>query len=162
MIELVRGDLTKLAVDAIVNAANTALQGGSGVDGAIHRAAGPELAEACRRLGRCKVGQAVRTPAFKLPARWVIHTVGPKWNGGVMNEAGLLEGAYEASFARAGEEPQIRSIAFPSISTGRYGFPVDQAARIALTSMKRHEAEYERIVACLFSDADLAVYAAAL
>ncbi len=162
MIELVRGDLTRLEVDAIVNAANTSLLGGGGVDGAIHRAAGPELLEACRKLGRCKTGQAVRTPGFKLKARWIIHTVGPVWNGGTKGEPELLESAYEQSFARAREEPSIRSIAFPSISTGAYRFPIERAAQIALTVMRRHETALDRIVACLFSDADLDVYGAAV
>lgn len=161
MIELVRGDITKLEVDAIVNAANTSLLGGGGVDGAIHRAAGPELLDACRKIGRCKTGQAVRTPGFKLKARWIIHTVGPVWNGRDTGEPALLESAYEQSFARAKEEPHIRSIAFPSISTGAYRFPIDRAAQIALGAMRRHEADFERIVACLFSDADLEVYRAA-
>ncbi len=161
MIELVRSDLTKLDVDAIVNAANSSLLGGGGVDGAIHRAAGPELLEACRKLNGCKTGQAKRTPGFKLKARWVIHTVGPVWQGGGHGEDALLESAYAQSFARALEEPAIRSIAFPSISTGAYGFPIERAAKIALAQMKRHDASFERIVACLFTEADLRVYQAA-
>jgi O-acetyl-ADP-ribose deacetylase (regulator of RNase III) len=158
MIELIRADITHLHVDAIVNAANTSLLGGSGVDGAIHRAAGPELLEACQKIGGCKTGQAVRTPGFKLPAKWVIHTVGPVWNGGGRGEDGLLESAYERSFARAREEPLIRSIAFPSISTGAYGFPIARAAEIALHVMRRQQVAFERIVACLFSGEDLEVY----
>lgn len=157
-IQLIRADITKLEIDAIVNAANTSLLGGSGVDGAIHKAAGPELLDACRKLGRCKVGRAVRTPGFRLPAQWIIHTVGPFWSGGDHGEPEALESAYEQSFARAKEEPSIRSIAFPSISTGAYCFPIERAAEIALGVMKRHEAEFEQIVACLFSDADLATY----
>lgn len=158
MIELVRSDITKLDVDAIVNAANSSLLGGGGVDGAIHRAAGPELLVACRKLHGCRTGQAKRTPGFKLKARWVIHTVGPVWQGGGHGEDALLESAYSQSFARALEEPSIRSIAFPSISTGAYGFPIERAAKIALAQMKRHDAWFERIVACLFSEADLKVY----
>lgn len=158
MIELVKGDLTRLEVDAIVNAANTSLLGGGGVDGAIHRRAGPELLEACRKLHGCKSGEAKRTPGFKLAAKWVIHTVGPVWQGGAHGEDAVLESAYEQSFARAKEVPQIRTIAFPSISTGAYGFPLERAAGIALAVMRRHEAGFDRIIACLFSDADLAVY----
>lgn len=161
MIELVQADITTLQVDAIVNAANEPLAGGGGVDGAIHRAAGPELMEACRRLPadargrRCPTGEAVRTPGFRLPARFVIHTVGPVWSGGRAGEAALLERAYESSFARALEEPSIRSIAFPAISSGIYGYPKRDAARIALTVMRRHEDRFDRIVACVF-DADAA------
>ena len=158
MIELVKGDLTKLEVDAIVNAANTSLLGGGGVDGAIHRRAGPELLEACRKLNGCKFGQAKRTPGFTLPAKWVIHTVGPVWIGGTHGEDAVLESAYEQSFARAREVPEIRSIAFPSISSGAYRFPIARAADIALAVMRRHEAEFDRVIACLFSDEDLQVY----
>jgi O-acetyl-ADP-ribose deacetylase (regulator of RNase III) len=162
MIELLHADITKLQVDAIVNAANTSLLGGGGVDGAIHRAAGPKLLEACRKIGRCKVGQAVRTPGFELPAKWVIHTVGPVWNGGDHGEAELLESAYTQSFARAREEKLISTLAFPSISTGAYRFPIAHAARIALSVMRRHEGDFTRIVACLFSAEDLEIYRAAL
>jgi O-acetyl-ADP-ribose deacetylase (regulator of RNase III) len=161
MIELIRGDITKLDVDAIVNAANTSLLGGGGVDGAIHRGAGPDLREACRGIGGCKVGEAVRTPGFNLKARWVIHAVGPVWSGGARGEPETLERAYENAFARACEEKLISSIAFPSISTGAYRFPIDRAAKIALGVMRRHEVEFERIIACLFSEADLDVYRAA-
>jgi O-acetyl-ADP-ribose deacetylase len=162
VIDLIQADLTTLDVDAIVNAANSALSGGGGVDGAIHRAAGPELLAACRALGRCPTGQAVRTPGFRLKARWVIHAVGPVWEGGGRNEAELLASAYQASFARALEEPTIRTVAFPSISTGVYGFPISKAAPIALAAMRKHEPQFERIVACLFSEKDLAVYRSAM
>jgi O-acetyl-ADP-ribose deacetylase len=131
LLTLHRGDITQHDVDAIVNAANSSLQGGGGVDGAIHRRAGPALAEACRRLGRCKTGQAVITPGFQLPARWVIHTVGPVWQGGNANEAALLALCYQACFALA-EAHTIQTIAFPSISTGRYRFPIDRASQIAI------------------------------
>jgi O-acetyl-ADP-ribose deacetylase (regulator of RNase III) len=162
MIEILRGDITQLEVDAIVNAANSALGGGGGVDGAIHRAAGPELHAACLRLGGCPTGSAVLTPGFELPARFVIHAVGPIWRRGGAGEAGQLRRAYEASFARAREQGTIRSIAFPAISSGSYGFPKDQAARIALEAMKRHEAELDRIVACVFDAETEAIYRQAL
>ncbi len=162
MIEILRGDITKLEVDAIVNAANSGLRGGGGVDGAIHRAAGPELHEACRRLDGCPTGSAVLTPGFKLPARFVIHAVGPIWRGGIAGEAAQLRGAYEASFARAREQGSIRSIAFPAISAGVYGYPKDQAARIALEAMKRHEAEFDRVIACVFDQETEAIYRQAL
>jgi O-acetyl-ADP-ribose deacetylase (regulator of RNase III) len=155
VIEIVRADITTLDVDAIVNAANSSLLGGGGVDGAIHRAAGPELLAACRALNGCRTGEAKRTPGFKLKARWVIHAVGPVWYGGAQGEAKLLERAYENSFVLAKD---LESIAFPCISTGVYGYPIDKAARIALDVMQRHDAELERIVACCFSDADRRVY----
>ncbi|MGZ5958242.1 MAG: macro domain-containing protein, partial [Myxococcaceae bacterium] len=126
-VEVVRTDITALAVDAIVNAANSSLLGGGGVDGAIHRVAGPELLAACRRLGRCHTGQAVLTPGFRLPARFVIHAVGPVWNGGGSGERGLLRRTYLSAIEVARTEPAIRSIAFPAISTGAYGFPREEA-----------------------------------
>ncbi|HLK57090.1 MAG TPA: O-acetyl-ADP-ribose deacetylase [Chthonomonadaceae bacterium] len=135
-IEIVRGDITKLDVDAIVNAANTSLLGGGGVDGAIHRAAGPELVQECRMLSGCKVGQAKITKGYRLPARWVIHTVGPVWNGGVKNEDELLANCYRNSLALA-EQHACKTVAFPAISTGIYRFPVERATRIAVAEMRR-------------------------
>ena len=161
-IEVLQADITTLAVDAIVNAANSALCGGGGVDGAIHRAAGPELLEACRRLGRCPTGQAVLTPGFRLPARFVIHAVGPVWEGGGRGEAGLLRRAYLSAFEVARAEPSVRSIAFPAIYTGVYGFPREQAARIALEVMRERAAEFDRVVAAVFSPADRELYLATL
>jgi O-acetyl-ADP-ribose deacetylase (regulator of RNase III) len=158
MIELVQADITTLDVDAIVNAANSSLGGGGGVDGAIHRAAGPELARAATRLAPCLPGHAVLTPGFRLRARYVIHTVGPIWEGGDEGEPDTLRAAYESSFRVARDEPTIRSIAFPAISTGVYGFPKELAAKTALDVMRRHAKEFDRVIACLFSDRDLALY----
>jgi O-acetyl-ADP-ribose deacetylase len=130
-IEVVDGDITKQHVEAIVNAANTTLLGGGGVDGAIHRAAGPELLAECRTLGGCATGQAKITRGHRLPAKWVIHTVGPVWRDGRHDEDELLASCYRSSFALA-EQHQLRTVAFPCISTGVYGFPMDRAARIAV------------------------------
>ena len=134
-IEVVEGDITKQAVEAIVNAANTTLLGGGGVDGAIHRAAGPELLEECSKLGGCATGQAKITKGYRLPAKWVIHTVGPVWRDGRHGEDDLLGSCYRSCFALV-EQHGIRSIAFPSISTGAYGFPMERAARIAVRETK--------------------------
>ena len=135
-IRVVRGDITTLNVDAVVNAANTTLLGGGGVDGAIHYAAGPELLEECRRIGGCATGEARLTGGYRLAARWVIHTVGPVWKGGTHGEAGLLASCYESSL-RLTAEKQLRSIAFPAISTGAYSYPRKPAADIAIGATRR-------------------------
>ena len=158
MITVVRSDITRLSVDAIVNAANSALAGGGGVDGAIHRAAGPELADELRRYDGCSTGSAVMTRGYRLPARFVIHAVGPVWRGGNHKERDLLASAYEVSFSVAKREGSIRTIAFSAISTGVYGFPKPEAAEIALRSMLAHEADYENIIACLFDDDSARLY----
>jgi O-acetyl-ADP-ribose deacetylase (regulator of RNase III) len=131
----VSGDITRLHVDAIVNAANTSLLGGGGVDGAIHRAAGPELLEACRKLHGCKTGDAKATPGFRLPAKWVFHAVGPVWNGGHQGEDEKLASCYRCCLQLA-REHNVKSIAFPAISTGIYGFPSDRAAKIAIQTVR--------------------------
>lgn len=158
MIEILRADITTLAVDAIVNAANEALRGGGGVDGAIHRAAGPELLAECRLHAGCPTGEAVRTQGYRLPARFVIHTVGPIWQDGAAGEPALLERAYRSVFRLAREEGTIRTIAFPAISTGVYGYPRRDAARIALGVMREHEPVLEHIIACLFDEENRAIY----
>jgi O-acetyl-ADP-ribose deacetylase len=163
-LEVVEGDITKQVVDAIVNAANTTLLGGGGVDGAIHRAAGPELLEECRKLGGCATGQAKITKGYRLPAKWVIHTVGPVWRDGRHGEEDLLASCYRSCFALATEH-RIRTIAFPSISTGAYGFPMERAAQIAVREAKRFlggNATVERVVLVCFGPSAYATHASAV
>lgn len=145
-------------MDAIVNAANEALRGGGGVDGAIHRAAGPELLSELLEYPSCRTGDAVITRGHRLPARYVIHAVGPVWHGGRSGEEALLRRAYESAFARAREKRDIRSIAFPAISTGVFRYPKEEAARIALATMRAHEGAFDEIVACLFDEDGAALY----
>ena len=158
-IDLVQGDITTLEVDAIVNAANSSLLGGGGVDGAIHRAAGPELLAACRLLGGCSAGQAKVTPGFRLSAAWVIHTVGPVWRGGDEGEPDLLRSCYVESLARA-DEVRATSVAFPAISTGVYGYPVEAAAELAVETVRRATTEVDRVIFVAFDDRTLTAYEA--
>ncbi|MEW5958602.1 MAG: O-acetyl-ADP-ribose deacetylase [Chloroflexota bacterium] len=154
-LEVVEGDITRQQVDAIVNAANSSLLGGGGVDGAIHRAAGPGLLAECRRLGGCPTGQAKVTKGYNLPAQWVIHTVGPIWRGGDQREDELLASCYRRSLALV-EAYKLRTVAFPSISTGAYGFPMERAARIAVTEVKiflEQNSTVEKIILVCFGRA---------
>ena len=160
-IEIIQADITQLQVDAIVNAANTSLLGGGGVDGAIHRAAGPELVQACRLLGGCKVGQAKITRGYNLPAQWIIHTVGPVWRGRSNNEPQLLASCYQSSLKLAVEH-SIKSIAFPAISCGVYGYPVQQAAQIAVAETARFLQGDDMIEQILFTCFSQDIYQAYL
>jgi O-acetyl-ADP-ribose deacetylase (regulator of RNase III) len=163
-IAVIAGDITQQRVEAIVNAANSTLLGGGGVDGAIHRAAGPELLAECRTLGGCATGQAKITRGYKLPAQWVIHTVGPVWHDGQHGEDELLASCYRSCFALV-EQHGIRTVAFPSISTGAYGFPMDRAARIAVREAKQfleQNQSVEQVMLVCFGASALEVYKAAL
>ena len=160
-IEAVRGDITAERVDAIVNAANSSLQGGGGVDGAIHRAAGPELARAGRELGGCPTGEAKATPGFRLPARWVIHVVGPVWHGGDRGEPELLASCYRRALEVA-DELGARSVAFPAISTGVYGYPRAEAATVAVETIRSTRTAVELVRLVAFDDDTRALYEARL
>jgi O-acetyl-ADP-ribose deacetylase (regulator of RNase III) len=159
-IEIFKGDITKLKVDAIVNAANKSLLGGGGVDGAIHRAAGPKLLEFNRKLGGCETGDAKISPGFNLPAKYIIHTVGPVWNGGNYNEDKLLENCYHNSL-KLSVDNKIKTIAFPAISTGIYGFPLERATKIAIAEVKkflRTNESVEKVVFVCFDERAEEVY----
>ncbi len=163
-IAIIQGDITQQKVDAIVNAANTSLLGGGGVDGAIHRAAGPELLTECRQLKGCATGEAKITKGYNLPAQWVIHTVGPIWQGGDRQEDELLARCYRSSLALA-EQYEIRSIAFPAISTGVYGFPMERATRIAVTEVKKfleRATSVEQVIFVCFGESAYNFYSAAM
>jgi O-acetyl-ADP-ribose deacetylase (regulator of RNase III) len=159
-IELYQGDITRLAADAIVNAANTSLLGGGGVDGAIHRAAGPGLLEECRTLNGCKTGEAKVTSGYNLPSKFVIHTVGPVWKGGAENEKNLLSSCYTNSL-RIASNMKLKVIAFPNISTGAYGFPKNIAAEIAILTVREFLQEHgdiEKVIFSVFDDENYSIY----
>lgn len=156
-VEVLRGDITQVAADAIVNAANEALLPGGGVSGAIHRAAGPELAEACRAVAPCPTGEARITPGFRLPAKYVIHTVGPIWRGGTSGEPALLEKAYRSALALA-REYNLKTVAFPSISTGIYGYPLEAAAPIALRVLLESAPDFDALYMVAFDEKTYQVY----
>ena len=158
-IEIVKGDITKTDVDAIVNAANHTLLGGGGVDGAIHRAAGPRLLEECRKLNGCSTGEAKITKGYNLPARYIIHTVGPIWQGGRNNEPNLLKNCYLNSLKLA-EKHNLKTIAFPAISTGAYGYPKEKAAKIALKTVREYlkNSKINEVIFILYTDRNYQIY----
>jgi len=157
MIKVVQTDITCMKVQVIVNAANNSLLGGGGVDGAIHKAAGPELLKFNRHINGCDTGQAKISPGFNLPANWIIHTVGPVWRDGEQGEAELLANCYRNTFKLAAQKG-LKTIAFPSISTGAYGYPKEKAAKVAISIMQDFNDKMDEIIVCCFSTEDLSIY----